>query len=92
MLGKGAFGEVYLGFEATRGELIAVKIITFSGSLPVVQQQIKSVQEEIDLMRRLDHPNIVAYRGCERSGRELRIFMEFVPGMGFLLDLCQQAV
>ena len=40
---------------------LAVKCCTVPGQVEAVQ----SLKREIDLMRHLDHPNIVQYLGCE---------------------------
>lgn len=38
------------------------------------------IEKEVEVMKRLSHPNIVRYIGTERDERELTIFLELVPG------------
>ena len=54
-------------------------------SMPLVnaeQSDVADLQQEIDIMRKLSHPNIVRYFGAELSEEEgvLNIFQEWVPG------------
>lgn len=77
LIGKGSFGKVYMGMLVT-GTLIAVKqvdINTFED-----KERAKQLQSEINLMKRLQHPNIVALLGTEQDGNKFNILMEFVPG------------
>ena len=66
-IGKGAFGEVVLARNSTRlsmsestDVLYAVKIISKSHvkKKPFLQ---KYIDQEIDIMKKLNHPNIVRY-------------------------------
>ena len=84
VLGMGAFGQVCMGLCLDTGELIAVKQVTLS-SADWNSPQMKSLQQEVELMRGLSHPNIVQYLGTSVGTESnfndtLNIFMEFVPG------------
>jgi mitogen-activated protein kinase kinase kinase len=41
---------------------------------------IEQLEQEVTLLSRLQHPNIVRYIGTERSAEFLYIFLEYVPG------------
>ena len=84
LLGRGAFGEVYLGMT-NAGEFIAVKQVR----LPDNENQdetssqsktVRALRHEIQLMRGLHHENIVRYLGTQHVDHTLNIFLEYVPG------------
>ena len=58
VLGQGAFGVVYLGLNNDTGELMAVKQM---GTEEVSAKELKTLKNEVDLLRKLQHPNIVRY-------------------------------
>ncbi|KAL0231485.1 hypothetical protein GEMRC1_010889 [Eukaryota sp. GEM-RC1] len=77
LLGRGAFGSVYLGLDSETGMLMAVK------EFPINDKsvgELDEIQQEINLMRGLDHENIVRYFGSRKENEFLHVFMEFVPG------------
>jgi hypothetical protein len=67
MVGRGAFGEVY---KATyRGKEVAVKQIMTNHVPSHMMQDIQSeFQKEVEVMQKLNHPNIVAYIGSSVLG------------------------
>jgi len=78
-IGNGSFGTVFMGMNESSGTLMAIK------SMPLFNADAKDVQDlqtEIDIMRKLSHPNIVRYFGAELNDEEgvLNIFQEWVPG------------
>lgn len=80
MLGKGSFGAVYeAGLRS--GKIVCVKIVEL-GSISEVEGELAKLQNEIQLMQRLNHPNIVQYYGCteDKSSNTINIFMEYVTG------------
>ncbi|AYU76096.1 protein kinase, putative [Leishmania donovani] len=99
MLGKGGNAEVYLGINLTNGQLIAVKRVrlpTFAHGSDAEQdpeakailQQYRSLQEEISVLSKATHPNIVQYYGSSQNSTYFNILLEFVPGgsLRHLLD------
>ncbi|KAL0209653.1 hypothetical protein RCL1_008491 [Eukaryota sp. TZLM3-RCL] len=77
LLGRGAFGSVYLGLDCDTGMLMAIK------EFPRIDKstaELVEIQQEIDLMKTLTHPNIVKYYGSQSSLDNLHVFMEYVPG------------
>ena len=43
-------------------------------------QVIAALRSEIQLLKDLDHPNVVQYLGFEESPDFISIFLEYVPG------------
>lgn len=83
LLGQGAFGSVYRGMDNETGTLMAVKQVSLgfgSASAAKVAEHIKSLEAEVNLLKQLDHPNIVRYLGTEKTSKVLNIFLEYVPG------------
>ncbi|GMH60327.1 hypothetical protein TrST_g5641 [Triparma strigata] len=78
-IGSGSFGTVYLGMNEASGTLMAIKTMNIANA---EQSDIEDLQQEIDVMRILSHPNIVRYFGAELDDEEgsLNIFQEWVPG------------
>lgn len=81
-IGQGSFGEVYVGMDTKRGQLIAVKALVLGSvrlsskcdrrgtEASLVEQDEEastSLLQEIQLMKNLEHPNIVRYLGAEVS-------------------------
>ena len=76
-IGKGTFGNVFVGLNATTGERFAVKQI---GLVDGSRTEVARLEKEILLMKRLRHKHIVRYLGTARDPHALFIFMEYVPG------------
>eukprot|EP01062_Namystynia_karyoxenos_P037518 TRINITY_DN27315_c0_g1_i1.p1 TRINITY_DN27315_c0_g1~~TRINITY_DN27315_c0_g1_i1.p1 ORF type:complete len:892 (+),score=220.98 TRINITY_DN27315_c0_g1_i1:73-2676(+) len=89
LIGSGGWGQVHIGLNESNGELMAVKTLTFTTSDPAVKSKVEALQTEIAVMKSLEHPNIVKYYFTERSGDQVHIFMEYVPG-GSLWQCLQQ--
>ncbi|KAF4378874.1 hypothetical protein G4B88_008344 [Cannabis sativa] len=83
LIGCGAFGRVYMGMNLDSGELLAVKqVLIAAGSVSKekTQAHIRELEEEVNLLKNLSHPNIVRYLGTAREDESLNILLEFVPG------------
>jgi serine/threonine protein kinase len=80
LLGEGGYGRV---FECLNddGRICAAKVVPLR---PGDDERSRAAQEEIkkevEVMKKLSHPNIVRYIGTERDEKELVIFLELVPG------------
>jgi len=77
ILGKGAFGVVCLGLNVETGELMAVKQMTMDD---ISKKELAQLDNEINTLRSLRHPNIVRYIGTELTPTTLSVFLEYVPG------------
>ncbi|KAJ9607724.1 Protein kinase of the Mitotic Exit Network [Cladophialophora chaetospira] len=73
-LGKGAFGSVYRALNWGTGETVAVKQIKLA-DLP--KSELRVIMLEIDLLKNLDHPNIVKYQGSVKLPETLNIILEY---------------
>ncbi|XP_071716409.1 mitogen-activated protein kinase kinase kinase NPK1 [Rutidosis leptorrhynchoides] len=83
LIGCGAFGRVYMGMNLDSGELLAVKqvsVVVNVASKDKTQAHIRELEEEVNLLKNLSHPNIVRYVGTAREEDSLNIFLEFVSG------------
>ncbi|PFH61969.1 hypothetical protein XA68_15631 [Ophiocordyceps unilateralis] len=85
LIGKGTYGRVYLGMNATTGEFLAVKEVEVNakaagGDRSKMRELVTALDQEIDTMQHLDHVNIVQYLGCERKEASISIFLEYISG------------
>jgi mitogen-activated protein kinase kinase kinase len=68
LIGAGSFGKVYLGMDASTGLLMAVKQVELpTGSAPNQERKksmLSALEREIELLKNLQHVNIVQYL-CE---------------------------
>jgi serine/threonine protein kinase len=62
-----------LNFET--GETVAIKRISTE---KIAADALASVEAELDLLKKLNHPNIVSYVGCHRSEKHLNIILEYI--------------
>jgi hypothetical protein len=92
-IGRGSFGTVHLGIDYTTGTLMAVKSIELSSHAYYSDRNnrgdssmLLDFQREINVLRSLNHENIVRYLGSEvlpggqGDSLMLYIFQEWVPG------------
>uniref|UniRef100_A0A673GYQ6 Mitogen-activated protein kinase kinase kinase 2-like n=1 Tax=Sinocyclocheilus rhinocerous TaxID=307959 RepID=A0A673GYQ6_9TELE len=82
LLGQGAFGRVFLCYDADTGRELAVKQVQFDPDSPETSKEVSALECEIQLLKNLFHERIVQYYGCLRDTHErtLSIFMEYMPG------------
>ncbi|KAJ7081641.1 hypothetical protein B0H15DRAFT_924208 [Mycena belliarum] len=73
-LGKGAFGQVYRALNWATGETVAVKEIQLSN---IPKGELGEIMSEIDLLKNLNHANIVKYKGFVKTREYLYIILEF---------------
>eukprot|EP01059_Diplonema_ambulator_P024668 TRINITY_DN4090_c0_g1_i1.p1 TRINITY_DN4090_c0_g1~~TRINITY_DN4090_c0_g1_i1.p1 ORF type:complete len:557 (+),score=135.70 TRINITY_DN4090_c0_g1_i1:56-1672(+) len=84
LLGTGTHGKVYQANKSKSGGVMAVKIITVGDDA-----QVKNILKEITVMSRLQHPNIIHYFYCEKTGADLHLFMEYAPGGSLAKKICK---
>ncbi|CAL5389827.1 unnamed protein product [Camellia sinensis] len=83
LIGCGAFGRVYMGLNIDSGALLAIKQVSIAGNSAAkekTQAHIRELEEEVNLLENLSHPNIVRYLGTTREDASLNILLEIVPG------------
>ncbi|XP_024141929.2 serine/threonine-protein kinase STE20 isoform X2 [Oryzias melastigma] len=79
-LGKGAYGTVYCGLTS-QGQLIAVKQVILNSSDPdAAKKEYCRLQGEVELLKTLQHINIVGFLGTSLNRHVVSIFMEYIPG------------
>ncbi|XP_020223287.1 mitogen-activated protein kinase kinase kinase YODA [Cajanus cajan] len=88
LIGRGTFGHVYVGFNKESGEMCAMKEVTLFSDDAKSKESAKQLMQEITLLSRLGHPNIVQYYGSETVGDKLYIYLEYVAG-GSIYKLLQ---
>lgn len=89
-IGKGAFANVWKAADEVTGGFVALKQLEPKGQKRAVDQGfIKEVMSEINLLSKLNHPNIVKYRGCFLEQNYLYIILELVD-FGSLQTLIKQ--
>ena len=75
-IANGSFGTVIHMKEKVSNKDIAVKIINKSGS---TSNLISKMKEEINILKQLNHENIVKFYGFTETNSKLYIIMEFLP-------------
>ena len=76
-IGEGSFGEVYLiKSQKTQLEFALKKIKLKNNKL-----KIERIMEEVNILKKLDHPNIISFKGAFKSNDDkyLNIITEYVP-------------
>ncbi|EPX72592.1 STE/STE11 protein kinase Wis4 [Schizosaccharomyces octosporus yFS286] len=82
---SGMFGDVYSGVNLDTGDLLAVKEIKILDSRSL-KSTVDQIHNEMTVLEKLNHPNIVSYYGVEVHREKVYIFMELCQG-GSLADL-----
>lgn len=85
LIGKGTYGQVYLGINANTGEVLAIKNVKVNKTVAgkdkeKMKELVGALDREIDTMQHLEHPNIVQYLGSERGDMAISIFLEYIDG------------
>ncbi|CAB1101595.1 unnamed protein product [Ectocarpus sp. CCAP 1310/34] len=76
-LGRGAHGTVYRALVLGTSDSIAVKQILMTR---MQKSELQVAENEIGVLRRLRHPNVVPFLGVQRVGDHLNIFLEYMDG------------
>ena len=77
-LGKGAFGIVRMGINKQTGEKVAIKILEKS---QITNDNDKGrIIKEINVLKKMHHPNIVKLFSVVNTDRQLYIIMEYIRG------------
>mmetsp|Transcript_6567 Transcript_6567/g.6865 ORF Transcript_6567/g.6865 Transcript_6567/m.6865 type:complete len:314 (-) Transcript_6567:432-1373(-) len=77
VLGEGAFSVVKKGTNRKTGAEVAVKCIDRNG-LP--EEDEASLRQEVEILRSLDHPNIVKLLDFFEEDKFFYVVLEFLPG------------
>ena len=72
---QGAFGKVIHAYETKKNLDLAIKVINKGG---VGQSLINQMKEEISILKKLNHKNIVKFYGYSETNNQLLINMEYI--------------
>ena len=75
-LGEGSFGKVFKAREISTGKIIAVKKMSVNNS----EKKYSNIIKEINLLKHLDHPNIVKYYDYFKEEDYIYLMMEYLEG------------
>jgi predicted Ser/Thr protein kinase len=84
-LGKGQFATVYRAMSRLTGEKVAVKVIERSRFLTMNASRWAQQVREAEVLRSLEHPYIVSFRGLVHTPDTLYVITELLEG-GELFD------
>uniref|UniRef100_A0A7E4VDV3 Protein kinase domain-containing protein n=1 Tax=Panagrellus redivivus TaxID=6233 RepID=A0A7E4VDV3_PANRE len=84
-IGQGAHGRVMLCVDRETGDQLVVKKIYARGDGHAMKARVQSLSEEVTILSRLKHDNIVRYLGVVVTDNCVNIFMEYMTA-GSLYD------
>ncbi|KAK1786136.1 hypothetical protein P4O66_017569, partial [Electrophorus voltai] len=87
VVGRGAFGIVHLCRRRTDGALVILKEIPVE---QMTRDERLSAQNECQVLKLLNHPNIIEYYENFLEDKALMIAMEYAPGSGTLAEYIQK--
>ncbi|EFH60933.1 predicted protein [Arabidopsis lyrata subsp. lyrata] len=74
-IGKGAYARVYIGLDLENCDFVAIKQVSLEN---IGQEDLNTIMQEIDLLKNLNHKNIVKYLGSLKTKTHLHIILEYV--------------
>ncbi|KAK8957522.1 Mitogen-activated protein kinase kinase kinase YODA [Platanthera zijinensis] len=81
LIGSGTFGNVYMATNKHTGALCAMKEVNIIPDDPKSAECLQQLEQEIKVLSKLKHRNIVQYYGSELTEDRLFIYLEYVyPG------------
>ncbi|CAK4086917.1 unnamed protein product [Aphanomyces euteiches] len=75
VIGKGSFGSVVKATNKKTGKIWAVKVVELGNELDK-----KALLNEIDILKRLQHPNIVRVIASYEDSKRMYMVMQLLPG------------
>uniref|UniRef100_A0A1I7T2U3 Protein kinase domain-containing protein n=1 Tax=Caenorhabditis tropicalis TaxID=1561998 RepID=A0A1I7T2U3_9PELO len=84
-LGKGGFGKVLLGYKRSDRSVVAIKVLNtqFSTRCSRAIAKIRDIKNEVEVMKKLDHPNIVGIYDWITVSKYSYMVIEYVGGGEF---------
>ncbi|KAI0976181.1 Serine/threonine-protein kinase ATG1 [Xylaria arbuscula] len=73
-IGKGSFAQVYMGKHKVSGAAVAIKSVELARLNKKLKENLYS---EIQILKRLRHPHIVALHDCVESSTHINLIMEY---------------
>ncbi|XP_005154140.2 serine/threonine-protein kinase 36 isoform X2 [Melopsittacus undulatus] len=77
MIGEGSFGRVYKGRRKHSAQVVALKFIPKVGRS---EKELKNLQQEIEIMRGLHHPNIIQMLDSFETDKEVVVVTDYAEG------------
>jgi serine/threonine protein kinase len=78
LIGIGGMGEVYQATDTNLKRQVAIKVLP--AALAGDAERLARFQREAEVLASLNHPNIAAIYGLEKSGSTIALVMELVEG------------
>ncbi|XP_076885577.1 MAP3K epsilon protein kinase 1-like isoform X6 [Bidens hawaiensis] len=75
VIGGGSNGPVYKGLDLETRNFVAIKQVSLEN---IAQEDLNNIMQEIDLLKNLNHKNIVKYLGSLKTKTHLHIILEYV--------------
>ena len=72
-IGMGGSSDVFLAFDKSMSNRFAVKVLKINN-----EKERKSIINEVEIMKKLDHPNVVKYYDCIVFMNHVAIVMEYM--------------
>ena len=85
MIGEGAFGKVYKGQRKCTNQIVAIKKIIKKGKK---EKELKNLRQEIDILHRLYHENIIQCLDSFETNTEFCLVTELATGQ--LYEIVQE--
>ncbi|KAI1355841.1 Serine/threonine-protein kinase ATG1 [Xylaria sp. FL0043] len=73
-IGKGSFAQVYMGKHKVSGAAVAIKSVELARLNKKLKENLYS---EIQILKKLRHPHIVALHDCVESSTHINLIMEY---------------
>ena len=89
-IGAGGMGEVYKATDTNLKRSVAIKVLP--ASVAGDAERLARFQREAEVLAALNHPNIAAIYGLERSGNTTALVMELVEGPTLADRIAQGAI
>ena len=89
-IGIGGMGEVYRATDTNLKRAVAIKVLP--ASVAGDAERLARFQREAEVLAALNHPNIAAIYGLERSGATTALVMELVEGPTLADRIAQGAI
>ncbi|KAI8053960.1 kinase-like domain-containing protein [Syncephalis plumigaleata] len=83
-IGKGQFGSVYRALNLETGQMVAIKRVYI---LDKDEKEVESLMQEVALLEKLTHTNVVKYEGFIKGDGFLNIVLEYIENGSLLTTL-----
>jgi fused-like protein len=77
LIGEGSFGKVYKGRRKYTGQTVAMKFIPKKGKN---EKELHNLRQEINILRKLNHENIILMLDSFETENEFCVVMEYAQG------------